>query len=133
MARPLINLHEPRLAGFTQPLAGEFAARRELLEAIPFPVGYGVEIGILIDALRARGLDSLAECHLGTRHNRHQPLRALGEMAYAVLAAVEHRLELSAGMGCGRYLRPWDDNTVAQVPVQERPPLASLERAGVLA
>ena len=133
MARPLINLHEPRLAGFSQPLAGEFAARRELLEAIPFPAGYGVEIGILIDALRARGLDSLAECHLGTRHNRHQPLRALGEMAYAVLAAVENRLELTAGMACGPYLRPWDGNTVAQVPVQERPPLASLEVTGVLA
>ena len=28
MARPLINLHEPLLAGFSQPLAGEFAARR---------------------------------------------------------------------------------------------------------
>ena len=133
MARPLINLHEPRLAGFSQPLAGEFAARRELLEAIPFPAGYGVEIAILIDALRARGLDGLAECHLGTRHNRHQPLRALGEMAYAVLAAVENRLELTAGMACGPYLRPWDGNTVAQVPVQERPPLASLEVTGVLA
>lgn len=133
MARPLINLHEPRLAGFSQPLAGEFAARRELLHTISFPAGYGVEIGILIDALRASGLDGLAECHLGTRRNRHQPLRALGEMAYAVLAAVENRLELSAGMACGRYLRPWDDNTVAQVPVQERPPLSSLERAGVLA
>ena len=133
MARPLINLHEPRLAGFSQPLAGEFAARRELLEAIPFPAGYGVEIGVLIDALRTSGLESLAECHLGTRHNRHQPLRTLGEMAYAVLAAVDNRLELSAGMACGRYLRPWDDNTVAQIPVQERPPLRSLERAGVLA
>ena len=54
-------------------------------------------------------------------------------MAYAVLAAVENRLERSAGMACGRYLRPWDDNTVAQVPVQERPPLASLERTDVLA
>ena len=133
IARPLINLHEPRLAGFSQPLAGEFAARRKLLEEIPFPAGYGVEIATLIDALRARGLDGLAECHLGTRHNRHQPLRALGEMAYAVLAAVENRLERSAGMVCGRYLRPWDDNTVAQVPVQERPPLASLERTDVLA
>jgi glucosyl-3-phosphoglycerate synthase len=131
MARPLINLHEPRLAGFAQPLAGEFAARRELLEAIPFAAGYGVEIGILIDALRASGLDALAECQLGTRHNRHQPLRALGEMAYAVLAAVENRLPRGANMACGRYLRPWDDNTVAQVPVQERPPLDSLAAADV--
>ena len=65
MARPLLNLHEPRLAGFAQPLAGEFAGRRELLESIPFPVGYGVEIAVLIDALRRHGLDALAECHLG--------------------------------------------------------------------
>ena len=97
MARPLLNLHEPRLAGFTQPLAGEFAGRRSLLESIPFATGYGVEIGVLIDALRACGLDALAECRLGTRHNRHQPLRALGEMSYAVLAAVENRLETGHG------------------------------------
>src|SRR5436190_778979 len=82
----------PRLGGFAQPLAGEFAARRDLLEAIPFPVGYGVEVAILIEALRRNGLDTLAECHLGSRQNRHQPLRALGEMAYAVLVAVERRI-----------------------------------------
>jgi glucosyl-3-phosphoglycerate synthase len=127
MARPLINLHEPRLAGFSQPLAGEFAARRKLLEAIPFAAGYGVEIGILIDALRARGLDAVAECNLGTRRNRHQPLRALGEMAYAVLAAVENRLDSRPGIACGRYLRPWEGDAVAQVPVRERPPLNSLD------
>jgi glucosyl-3-phosphoglycerate synthase len=126
MARPLINLHEPRLAGFSQPLAGEFAARRTLLEAIPFAAGYGVEIGILIDSLRTCGLDALAECQLGTRHNRHQPLRALGEMAYAVLATVENRLESRPNIACGRYLRPWDGDAVAQVPVRERPPLNSL-------
>jgi glucosyl-3-phosphoglycerate synthase len=126
MARPLINLHEPRLAGFSQPLAGEFAARRTLLEQIPFPAGYGVEIAIMLDALRARGLDALAECHLGTRRNRHQPLRALGEMAYAVLGAVENRLEHRSTIACGRYLRPWDNDTIAHVPVRERPPLRSL-------
>jgi glucosyl-3-phosphoglycerate synthase len=126
MARPLINLHEPRLAGFSQPLAGEFAARRGLLDSIPFVAGYGVEIGVLIDALRACGLDALAECQLGTRHNRHQPLRTLGEMAYAVLVAVENRREGRSGAAAGRYLRPWDDNSVSQVPVAERPPLNSL-------
>ncbi len=126
MARPLLNLHEPRLAGFAQPLAGEFSARRELLEAISFPVGYGVEIAVLIDALGRHGLDALAECDLGSRQNRHQPLRALGEMAYAVLAAVERRLGDDRAIIAGSYLRPWEDGAVVAIPVLERPPVASL-------
>jgi len=127
MARPLLNLHEPRLAGFAQPLAGEFAGRRLLLESIPFPVGYGVEVAVLIDALRRHGLEALAECHLGERQNRHQRLRALGEMAYAVLAAVERRIDGDRSVVGGHYLRPWDDHAVADVPVTERPPLATLD------
>jgi glucosyl-3-phosphoglycerate synthase len=125
MARPLLNLHEPRLAGFAQPLAGEFAGRRGLLEAIPFPAGYGVEIAVLIDALHLHGLDALAEADLGVRRNRHQPLRSLGEMAYAVLAAVERRTGSGRAIIGGQYLRPWEDGTVVQVTVQERPPFAS--------
>ncbi len=124
MARPLINLHQPLLAGFAQPLAGEVAAGRELLESISFPVGYGVEIAVLIDALGAYGLAALAECHLGTRQNRHQPLRALGEMAYAVLAAAETRLTDPPAQAAGQYLRPWQDGAIAAVPIQERPPIA---------
>ncbi len=126
MARPLINLHEPLLAGFTQPLAGEFSARRELFEAIPFPVGYGVEVAVMIDALRICGLPALAECHLGTRQNRHQALRELGAMAYAVLAAVENRLPARPGLTAGHFLRPWDDGAVAAIPVHERPPIREL-------
>ena len=124
MARPLLNMHEPLLAGLSQPLAGEVAARRALLDAIPFPVGYGIEIAMLIEALRRCGLDALAECHLGTRQNRHQPLRALGEMAYAVLAAVQNRLPApTAGVAGGRYMRPWEDGALVGVPVAERPPV----------
>ncbi len=130
MARPLLNLHVPRLAGFAQPLAGEFAARRQLLESIPFPVGYGVEIATLIDALHREGLDALAECDLGSRQNRHQPLRALGEMAYAVLAAVEARIGNDRARLDASYLRPWDDHAVVAVPIGERPPIESLELAG---
>ncbi len=126
MARPLLNLREPLLAGFAQPLAGEFAARRALLESIPFPVGYGVEIAVLIEALRAGGLEALAECHLGTRRQPHQPLRALGEMAYAVLAAAERRLQPGEFSPAGRYVRPWEDFAVVKVPIEERPPLASV-------
>jgi glycosyltransferase involved in cell wall biosynthesis len=124
MARPLINMHFPALAGFSQPLAGEFAARRPLLEEVAFPAGYGVEAATLIDALRARGLNALAETDLGTRQNRHQSLRALGEMAYAVLAAVERRLPTAPRSSISaRYVKPWEDGAIATVAVTERPPL----------
>ncbi len=126
MARPLLNLHAPKLAGFAQPLAGEFAARRELLEAIPFPVGYGVEIALLIDAERHAGLEALAESDLGQRQNRHQPLRALGEMAFAVLAAVERRRPNGRTPDSNSYLRPWADGTSVPVAIGERPPLATV-------
>jgi glucosyl-3-phosphoglycerate synthase len=127
MARPLLNLHVPLLAGFSQPLAGEFAARRTLLTRLPFPVGYGVEIALLIDALRECGLDGLAEAQLGSRQNRHQPLRALGEMAFAVLAAVERRLDGQRSASGGHYLRPWEDGAVVRVPIEERPPLSTID------
>ena len=70
-ARPLLNAHFPQLAGFRQPLAGEFAARRCLLERLDFPVGYGIEIGTLIDAWRLVGLRGLAQVDLGTRQSRY--------------------------------------------------------------
>jgi glycosyltransferase involved in cell wall biosynthesis len=92
LARPYLNLHFPELAGFRQPLAGEIAATRELLESIPFPVGYGVEIAMLIDVSRAVGLERMAQVDLGTRQNRHQPLSALSRMALEVLAAAEARV-----------------------------------------
>ena len=126
LARPVLNLHFPLLAGFAQPLAGEFAARRALLERVPFPVGYGIEIALLIDALHEYGLDALAECQLGSRQNRHQPLRTLGEMAFAVLSAAERRIEGARSATGGHYLRPWEGGAVVRVPVNERPPLRSL-------
>jgi glycosyltransferase involved in cell wall biosynthesis len=125
MARPLINLHVPRLAGFVQPLAGEVAARRELLERLPFPVGYGVEIAMLMDALELVGLDALAQVRLPARHNRHQPLTALGAMSYAILVAVERRLGRTPAPA--PYVRPGGDGFDERaVAVDERPPLAAI-------
>jgi glucosyl-3-phosphoglycerate synthase len=92
LARPLLNLHAPELSVFDQPLAGELAARRTLLDGIPFSTGYGVEIAMLIDAWRIVGLDGLAQVDLGTRQNRHQSLRELSAMAYEVLVAAQARL-----------------------------------------
>ena len=91
-AKPLINLFYPELAGFVQPLAGEFVADKELFCSIPFLTGYAVETGIMIDVLKRVGLGAMAQVDLGTRQNRHQPLRDLSRMSYAVLRAVARRL-----------------------------------------
>jgi glucosyl-3-phosphoglycerate synthase len=131
MARPLINLHVPELAGFEQPLAGEIAARRGLLEQLAFPVGYGVEIAMLIDALELVGLDALAQVRLGTRRNRHQSLRDLGAMSYAVMVAAERRLDREPAPGpyVQPAVQPGSDALTARsraVAVDERPPLLTL-------
>jgi glucosyl-3-phosphoglycerate synthase len=133
LARPLLNRHVPELAGIVQPLAGEFAARRPLLEALPFPVGYGVEIALLIDALRHVGLDALAQVDLGSRRNAHQSLHALSAMAYAVLVAAERRIHgAGAGLGAGAtgtLARPTAEGalTLTDVAIAERPPLRDLQ------
>ncbi len=101
VARPLLNLHWPLLAGFVQPLGGEYAARRDLLEQLPFPVGYGVELGLLVDALHTAGLDALAQVDVGVRRHRHQDGPALGRMA----AAIHHTAQLRLSRG-SRLVRP---------------------------
>ncbi|MGO9793544.1 MAG: glucosyl-3-phosphoglycerate synthase [Solirubrobacteraceae bacterium] len=132
-ARPLINLFYPDLAAVEQPLAGEVAARRQLLERLPFVTGYGVDIGLLLDAYELVGLDAIAQVDLDVRQNAHQPLRDLGPMAHAVLSAVSARLERD-----GRLRGPlpssflaWEDDKLTTVAagLVERPPLAELRAA----
>jgi glucosyl-3-phosphoglycerate synthase len=113
-ARPALALFYPELAGVRQPLAGEVAARRELLERLPFATGYGVEIAMLIDVWRMLGLAGIAQVDLDEHRNRHQPLSALEPMAATVLAMVARRLERE-----GRL------HDVVGGPV-ERPPLESV-------
>jgi glucosyl-3-phosphoglycerate synthase len=91
MAKPLLNLFYPELAGFVQPLAGEFAARRELFHAVPFFTGYGVEIGMMIDVFKEVGLEGMAQVDLGTRQNRHQSLANLTRMSSVVLRTLAMR------------------------------------------
>lgn len=93
VARPLLNMFWPELAGFVQPLAGEYAGRREVLESIPFVANYGVEIGHLIDLLELRGLDALAQVDLGHRVHRHQSTQALGRMSGQIMQTLFDRLE----------------------------------------
>jgi glucosyl-3-phosphoglycerate synthase len=132
-ARPLLNLFYPDLAGIQQPLAGEIAARRDLLERLPFATGYGVDIGLLIDAYSLAGLDAIAQVDLEVRQNAHQSLRDLGPMAYAVLQAVAVRLEREGrlrGPLPGTFVGSGAEAQHAAVsePV-ERPPLRTLRAA----
>lgn len=132
-ARPLLNRFYPELAAVRQPLAGEFAARRRLLERLPFFTGYGVEIGLLIDAYRLVGLDGIAQVDLGVRQNRHQSLSELGPMAYAVLCAVTRRLEEEGRLhddGHDAFLVAHGDSlTPRNLGLVERPPLACMPTA----
>ena len=109
-AKPLFNLFYPELAGFVQPLAGEFVAYKELFCSIPFLTGYAVETGIMIDVLKRVGLDAMAQVDLGTRQNRHQPLRDLSRMSYSVVRAVARRLRQE-----GRLVQARDPNLPEQL------------------
>jgi len=92
MARPLLNALLPELSGVVQPLAGEYAARRSLLETLPFAAGYGVETALLIDTVAAHGLEAVAQVDLGQRTHGHQDTAALGRMAAAILHTVLRRV-----------------------------------------
>ena len=128
VARPYLNLHFPRLAGFRQPLAGELAGERPLLERLSFPVGYGVEIAMLIDVLELAGLDRMAQVDLGTRQNRHQPLSDLSAMALAVIAAAERRIHGEQSIAAAAPGPLWvprgSDFETRNVITDERPALA---------
>jgi glucosyl-3-phosphoglycerate synthase len=91
MARPALRVFCPELGVVRQPLAGEVAGRRELLERLDFAGGYGVEIAMLIDAWRAVGLERMAQVDLGVMEHEHQPLSALTDMAETVLRTVVER------------------------------------------
>jgi len=120
MARPALALLYPELAEIHQPLAGEVAARRELLERLPFATGYGVETAMLIDAWREVGVEGIAQVDLEQHRNRHQPLSALAPMALTVLATALARAQRD---GRATLVPPAD--ALGHAPL-ERPPLVSL-------
>ena len=91
VARPLISLWWPELAGVVQPLAGEWAARRSLMESLSIPVGYGVELATLMDTVSGYGIDAVAQVDLGSRAHRHQANHDLALMAAELLLVAERR------------------------------------------
>jgi glucosyl-3-phosphoglycerate synthase len=92
LIRPLFSLFYPELTGIIQPLSGEYAGRRAILEQISFPVGYGVETAMLMDIYGKLGLNGFAQTDLDVRVHRNQETAALGRMAFGVLRTFFARL-----------------------------------------
>ncbi len=93
LVRPLFSLFFPELTAIIQPLSGEYAVRREILERIPFPVGYGVETSHLIDVYDGWGIEAFAQTDLDKRVHRHQATRDLGKMSFGILRTFLKRLK----------------------------------------
>jgi len=129
LVRPLLAALCPQLSGIVQPLGGEYAATRELLESVPFAAGYGVEIGLLLDTHARRGLDALAQVNLGVRKHRNRSLLQLGVMARQILAAALHRCGLPDAGGAITQFRQLEGEwlpTSQHVEVTERPPMSEV-------
>jgi glucosyl-3-phosphoglycerate synthase len=136
VARPLLSLWWPELGGVVQPLAGEWAARRELMESLPIPVGYGIELAVLLDTAREHGLPAVAQVDLGRRGHKHQASHDLAVMAAELMLVADRRRTVPRpGRGTGgaelrQFVR--DDgglrHRVRPVPTHERPPVRSLIR-----
>jgi glucosyl-3-phosphoglycerate synthase len=136
MARPLINLFFPELSGIIQPLSGEYAGRRTLLESVPFYTGYSVEIGLLIDILEAVGLSAIGQVDLERRIHRNQPLGNLSQMSYVILQGAirkleeRHRIELLTEVGRGMKLINQEKDRfnleVREIGDELRPPIKTI-------
>jgi glucosyl-3-phosphoglycerate synthase len=132
MARPLLSHLFPPLTRFVQPLAGECAARREVLETVPFVQGWGVEIGLLIDIVRQFGPAAVAQVDLGIREHRNRPIADLGPQALAILVTALRRAGLERDAGRSRAVAElvrFGDSLLPEhlvVEVDERPPMLTV-------
>ncbi len=136
LVRPLFSLFFPELTAIIQPLSGEYAVRRNVLERIPFPIGYGVETSHLLDVYKEWGLEAFAQTDLDQRVHRNQSTRALGKMSFGILQSFINRLR-SLGMADGlpqashifRQFEVQDQEyrqVTKEIVEEERPPMISL-------
>lgn len=136
LVRPIFSLFYPELARLIQPLSGEYAGRRHLLEQLSFSVGYGVELGHLVDIYHKFGIDSIAQVDLDLRIHRNQTTEALGRMAYGILNTF---LDRAGQSGDVKLLRELGDRHIAlkleggdhtvqatEISSVERPPMAEI-------
>jgi glucosyl-3-phosphoglycerate synthase len=128
VARPLLSALFPHLTWFVQPLSGEYAGRRELLEAVPFVEGYGVEIGLLIDLVAGFGLDVVTQVDLDVREHRNRPLDELGPQAMAVLVTGLRRAGVPVDKRLAELIRFDGHREIERVGVEirERPPMITV-------
>jgi glucosyl-3-phosphoglycerate synthase len=128
MARPVISALFPHLAGFVQPLAGEYAGRRALLETVPFVEGWGVEIGLLVDLVANFGIDAIAQVDLDVREHRNRPLDELGPQAMAILVTGLRRAGVPVDKRLAELVRYDDEQQPERVEVEirERPPMITV-------
>jgi glycosyltransferase involved in cell wall biosynthesis len=136
VARPLLNLYFPELSGILQPLAGECAGRRTVLEQLSFFSGYGVDIGLLLDVFRTFGLTSIAQVDLDRRVHYNKTLSELSKMSFAIIQAFMSRAEQKLGRGVVEQINNsmvlrdtlGEDLRLASVVIREeqRPPMLEL-------
>ena len=136
LIRPLFSLFFPELTALIQPLSGEYAVRREVLEKIPFPIGYGVETSHLIDVYHHWGLGAIAQTDLDRRVHRNQHTRDLGKMAFGIMQTFLKRVEALGIVGnlpeLSTTLRQFqvNNNVFEEVPLniieEERPPMVDI-------
>ena len=137
LTRPLFSLFYPELSQIIQPLSGEYAARREVLEKIPFPIGYGVETSHLLDLYELYGLETFAQTDLDRRVHRNQTTNALGKMSFGILQTFFNRLHAQGKLDQMPNLETFyrrfeveDGNyrqLVQEVVEEERPPMIEIE------
>jgi glucosyl-3-phosphoglycerate synthase len=130
VARPIISLFFPHLASLIQPLAGECAARRDVLEQVPFVGGYAVDLGLLIDIAEQFGPGGIVQCDIGERVHRNRPLAELGPQAMAILQLALSRVGVDPSDVAARL--PWQSalwrpgREPVTVVLTERPPLSEV-------
>jgi hypothetical protein len=126
VARPLVARYQPALAGLRQPLLRSFAARRELLRTVAFPVGAGVRLSLLVDAVLRHGRDGVAEVALGRQTPDERPLRELGADAAELIVALRRRSAATPAVAAEHLRQPWNDLSRTALATDERPPLESI-------
>ncbi len=137
LVRPLFSIFYPGLARLVQPLSGEYAGTRALLQQLPFSVGYGVEVGHLMDIYRRLGGGAIAQVNMDSRVHRNQSVQSLGKMSFGILSTFINRLE---SFEEARILKEMGKKHIAvscadsrpevletEIPSMERPPMVEVE------